>query len=171
MMYSLIVFLFTSSLFAQKADSNRFYSQRDFDSDSCCWRKLAREEKYNEAAELILDFIEKGKISNKQSLNWHVAQMYAFNEDYKNALKYSRKTYNVFQKWFGGEDGKTWFYFAKGTSAFLERDKENLQRIISMWNAKLTRDKNLSELESLLINWDLNYKRATSANSNHGKIR
>ena len=170
MKISVILFLVTSSLFAQKADSYLLFEQRNFDSDTCCWRELQREGKYNEAADMIIDFIQYGNVSNRQSLNWHAAQMYAFSGDYESALTYSRKTYNVFQKWFGGNDGKTWYYFAKGTSAFFERNKEKLQKIVQKWNKRLIPDKNLKELELLLANWEFNYKRATSANSLHKKL-
>ena len=76
--------------------------------------------------------------------------MLAFAENNKQALKYFSKTYSVFQKWFGGESGKTWFFFAKGTSLFIKRDKPKLEKIIKRWKTKLPIDNNYKELARLL---------------------
>lgn len=151
--------LFTSSLFAQQDCLN--YPQRVFDSDSCCWRKLAKEKQYEKGAQLLISFIKNGKAENKQSLNWHAGQLFAFAGNDRLALRYFGKTYTVFHKWFGGNDGKAWFYFAKGTSAFIKRDKPTLEKIIAHWKRKLPIDNNYRELERLLAHWDMDYQNAT----------
>lgn len=157
----IILFLFLSfNLFAQKAACLN-YDQKTFDSDSCCWRKLSKAREFERSANLIVDYLKNGNPSNRQSLNWHAGQMFAFVGDNQQALKYMDKTYNVFQKWFGGEDGKTWYYFAKGTSAFIKRDKSKLEKIINRWKRKFPVDNNFNELILLLKNWDLNYETAT----------
>ena len=161
-MQTIVFLLLTASLFAQNARQIK-YNQTQFDSDSCCWRKLSREREFDKSANLIVDFIKNGDVENKQSLNWHAGQMFAFAGNDKLALKYFGKTYTAFHKWFGGEDGKAWFFFAKGTSAFIKRDKITLEKIISRWERKIPVDKNLRELKKLLANWDLDYENATSA--------
>jgi hypothetical protein len=155
------ILLCASSLLAQQRGYLQ-YDQSTFDGDSCCWRKLSRLGAYEKSAKMIVDYIEMGNVANRQSLNWHAGQMFAFAGQNVKALKYFNKTYSVFQKWFGGEDGKAWFFFAKGTSAFLKRDKAALEKIIRKWKRKLPVDNNLTELEMLLKNWNENYKSATT---------
>ena len=154
---------------AQNADWLE-YDQTAFDSDTCCWRKLSKEREFEKSANLIVQYIKRGKFENKQSLNWHAGQMFAFSSDDRQALKYFRKTFNFTQKWFGGHDGKTWFYFAKGTSAFINRQKDVLQKIITRWKTKLPIDENFHELVQLLENWDMNYENATK-NATSGNTR
>lgn len=156
----ILFLLLTSSLFAQ--NNCLKYPQRVFDSDTCCWRKLSKNKQFENSAELIIDYLKRGKVENRMSLNWHAGQMFAFAKKDKKALKYFGKTYSIFQKWFGGEDGKNWYYFAKGTSAFIKRDKQKLEKIIRLWNAKLLKDKNYAELLRLESNWTMDYKNATS---------
>ena len=160
----LILFLLlSSSLSAQKADCLK-YPQNIFDSDTCCWRKLSKERQFESSAQLLVAYLENGKAENKMSLNWHAGQLYAFAGENKQALYYLGKTYSVLGKWFGGEDGKAWYFFAKGTSAFLKRDKPTLEKIIAHWKVKLPLDKNYKELTRLLENWDMDYENATVGN-------
>jgi hypothetical protein len=160
----IFLLLLSSSLFAQNGNCLK-YKQRVFDSDTCCWRKLSKEQKFENGANLIVDFLENGQVENRMTLNWHAGQMFAFAGKNKEALKYFGKTYSAFQKWFGGEDGKAWYFFAKGTSAFIKRDKSELEKIIRKWKAKLPEDKNYAELLRLKNNWNENYKNATTGNS------
>jgi hypothetical protein len=48
--------------FAQITNASHYpalqYHQTDFDSDSCCWRKLAKEKKYLDAAQLIVTYLK-----------------------------------------------------------------------------------------------------------------
>jgi len=163
----ILFLLLPSSLFAQ--NNCLKYPQRVFDSDTCCWRKLAAEKQFEASAQLIQDYLKKGNVENKLSLNWHAGQVFAFAGKDREALKYFGKTCSIFQKWFGGEDGKAWYYFAKGTSAFIKRDKAQLEKIIRSWKAKLPEDKNYAELLRLNSNWDMDYKNATSGNSDLAK--
>ena len=152
-MKTIVFLLLTSSLFAQQMDCIN-YEQKIFDSDTCCWRKLSKAGAFEKSAKLIVDYIQNGKAENKQSLNWHAGQMFAFAKNKTQALKYFGRTYNVFQKWFGGEDGKAWFLFAKGTSAFIKRDKQKLEKIITRWKTKLPVDNNFREHERLYNQWN-----------------
>jgi tetratricopeptide (TPR) repeat protein len=156
--------LFTFFLHAQEHEAlpEFNYDQGTFDSTACCWRKLSAEGKHHEAAELIVNYIEHSpNVENKHSLNWHAGQAFAMAGDNKQAVKYFKKTYSLFYKWLGGEDGKAWYYFAKGTTAFIKRDKPKLESIIAHWKKKLPLDNNYKELTRLLENWEKGYEEAT----------
>jgi hypothetical protein len=135
------------------------YDQMEFDSDTCCWRQLAAKEKFIEAGNLIRDYMNchKGK-ENALSLNWHAGQMFACADQYDLAKKYFRKTFSLFTKCFGGEDGLAWYYYAKGTVAFLDKDKVTLDRIIRSWNKKLPKDRNYESLIRLYSDFDSAYR-------------
>lgn len=137
------------------------YPQHVFDSDTCCWRKLARQGAYPEAARLVEAFLRTDNAVNRQSLHWHAGQLWAMCGNNKPALKHFRKTYHVWQKWLGGEDGKTWYYFAKGTVAAITRDQRTLNRVVSKWKKKWPPDRNYRELLRLQANGGLSYEEAT----------
>ncbi len=134
------------------------YPQSVFDSDTCCWRKLSSERHYAEAATHIVAYI-KGhkKVSNKHSLHWHAGQMYAMAGDYASGKKYFKKTYSVFYRWIGDEDAGAWYYYAKGTVAFLDGDKEELEGIIRKWEKHFPKDINYEALLQLLKHWGERY--------------
>lgn len=138
------------------------YPQSVFDSDTCCWRTLASHGSYQEAATLIKMFLhENHDIPNKHSLHWHLGQMLAKAGETKEAIRYFKKTYNGFYSMLGGRDGKTWYCYAKGTVAFLERDKNELLRMIDKWPNENFQDLNYNMLQTLLNNWNLSYEDAT----------
>lgn len=159
-MKTLLILLISFHLFAQK-EAWINYDQKTFDSDTCCWRKLSKEREFQKSADAIVAYLKEGNPGNRQSLNWHAGQMFALAGDNRKALEYFGKTYNVFYKWFGGDDGKAWYYFAKGTSAFIKRDKPKLERIIALWKQQFKPDNNFKELTLLLKNWDEGYEAAT----------
>ncbi len=137
------------------------YPQIIFDSDTCCWRKLSAEKEYTKAAALAENYLQNSKnITNKHALTWHTGQLFAMAGDSQKAIRYFKNTYSVFYKWFGGEDGKAWYYYAKGSVAFLEKDVKTLDHIILTWKRKLPADKNLHVLISLSKNRDKPYKDA-----------
>lgn len=137
------------------------YSEPVFNADTCCWRKLASEKKYEEAATLITFYAKyhEDKQINKHLLNWHAGQMFAMAGS-RRAKHYMKKTYSVFTKWFGGDDGKTWYYYAKGTKAFLEDDRNELVTILYKWDRKFEKDKNYDNLVRLNNNWGKPYAEA-----------
>ena len=140
------------------------YEQAVFDSDTCCWRKLADEGRYNEGGQLILSYLDiSQKITNPHALKWHAGQMFALAGNNRQAIKWFEKTYSIFYKWFGGQDGKAWYYYAKGTVAFLKRDKATLQKIIGHWDKQLPKDINYTSLTTLLEKWDKTYREATDS--------
>lgn len=154
--FLLLFSLFISPIFSQnKVVLN--YSQTIFDSDTCCWRKLAKLGEYQHAGELLGFYLNNGKVENSHSLNWHAGQVFAMGGNNRLALKYFKKTYNIFYLWFGGEDGKAWYYYAKGTVAFIKKDKSTLEKVINKWNFSLPKDLNYKVLELLYQNWDKTY--------------
>ena len=141
------------------------YPQTAFDADTCCWRKLSAAGQYEQAGQLIADYVKHSPfIENKHALNWHAGQMFAKAGNSRQAVTYFKKTYSIFYKWFGGEDGRAWYYYAKGTIAFVNRNRKVLERIIKQWQQhNLEQDKNYLELVKLLAHWDATYLEATSA--------
>lgn len=131
------------------------YTQEEFDGFDCCWRKLNAEKQYAEAAALLQDYVlNSPNAVRKNPLYWHTGQMYAAAGDADRAVRYMKKTYNVFYKWFGDAQ---WYYFAKANVAFVQRDKKKLERIISKWENCLPQDGNYNDLLKLLKNWDKPY--------------
>jgi tetratricopeptide (TPR) repeat protein len=134
------------------------YTQTHFDSDTCCWRKLSHEKQYVDAANLIVSYIETNRsTANRHSLQWHAGQMYALAGDYALAKKYFKKTYSFFYKWVGNADARAWYYYAKGTVAFMDGDKKELEGIIRKWERQLPLDSNYKALIQLLDRWGQGY--------------
>lgn len=158
----LICFIcFNHVLFAQSDRAYLAYEQTAFDSDTCCWRKLSREKAYKQAAALAENYLQHSKnITNKHALTWHTGQLFAMSGDSTKAIRYFKRTYSIFYKWFGGEDGKSWYYYAKGTVAFIQKDFTKLDDIIQQWKRKLPPDKNLQALIKLSANRDKSYHNA-----------
>lgn len=159
----LISFYSALSLLAQNATCLRYldYPQSIFDSDTCCWRLMSANDSYTEAADLIKTYLRNHQhIENRHSLHWHLAQMLAMADQYKEAKANFKKTYNVFYTWVGGTDGKAWYYYAKGTVAFLDRDKEKFIRLLSKWPSDSLSEKNYDRMQDLLLHWELTYREA-----------
>lgn len=148
-MKQLLCAILMLSLYAAKAQTPELaYEQVTFDGDSCCWRKLDAEGKHAQAAQLIVAYINNSPNAvNKHSLKWHAGQMYAAAGNSKQAIRYYKKTYSIFYKWFGEAE---WYYYAKGNVAYLKKDKRKLERIIAKWDKiKLEKDKNYRALVEL----------------------
>ncbi|MDL2231092.1 hypothetical protein LJB75_01585, partial [Bacteroidales bacterium OttesenSCG-928-L19] len=64
---ALIIAIF-SRILGQNENPEIYYSQGEFDSDTCCWRKLANSGKYEDGANLIVEYLKKGKTENRHSL-------------------------------------------------------------------------------------------------------
>ncbi|MBL7817055.1 MAG: hypothetical protein JNL70_18670 [Saprospiraceae bacterium] len=155
----IIILLFSSVLsYAQIKD----YSQRAFDSDTCCWRLLSASKNYRAAAELIVQYMKEcSGTKNTHALNWHAGQMFALSNDGIQARKYFKKTYSFVYKIGSDDDGKMWYYYAKGTVAFVERRRKRLQKILRHWEAHYPCTKNYFALKKLYDNWDLTYAEAS----------
>jgi len=141
------------------------YPESIFNADTCCWRKLSATGHDKEAGQLILAYYQKNKkTTNKQALLWHAGQCFAMAGQNALAKKYMRKTYSSFFKWFGGEDGRTWYYYANGTVAFIDRDKKTLSAMIDQWDKRYAQDINYQALLELLKHWELTYKEINQKN-------
>jgi len=154
-----ISILFLHNLQSQNSAAFCYYSQREFDSDTCCWRQLLKQDSFIQAANLILAFkaCHKPK-ENIHSLNWHAGQMFAYEGMNHEAKHYFKKTFNIFTKWFGGKEGLEWYLYAKGTVAFLDRRKATLDKIINRWDKKLSKNLNYNVLFILNSNFDSSYR-------------
>ena len=138
------------------------YPQSIFDSDTCCWRELSAAGSYAQAADLIKAYLRYyDHIENSHSLQWHLGQMLAMANQYKEATKQFKKTYSIFYGWFGGADGRAWYLYAKGTVAFLERDKKKFIRLMEKWPEESLREKNYVMMQTLLRHWELSYREAS----------
>jgi len=156
-----LFFLTIEMLYSQDADQtlSLSYPESIFNSDTCCWRKLSVAGQDEDAGQLILAYYHQNKkIANKQALFWHAGQCFAMAGENELAKKYMRKTYSPFFKWFGGEEGRTWYYYANGTVAFIERDKKTLSAMIDKWGRHYAQDINYQALVELLKHWDVTYK-------------
>ena len=141
------------------------YQQSHFDADTCCWRQLSAEKKYRAAADLIVAYLNTKNATNKHALRWHAGQMFAMANESALAKKYFKRTYSIFYKWLGDEDDKTWYYYARGTVAFIDGDKNKLAAILRHWERHFPKDKNYQALVYLNENWDKGYANALTAAS------
>ena len=162
----LLFILLSTDIFSQDkiASTNPalLYNRTAFDADTCCWRKLCADKKYLDAGNLIVSYLNNSKPTNKHSLNWHAGQMFAMAHSDKLAKKYFKRTYSIFYKWFGDTDAKTWYYYAKGTIAFIDSDKKSLEKIIKTWSNKFPTDNNYKALVRLNENWGKSYDVASA---------
>ncbi len=141
-------------------ESNSTFLKYDlpaFNSDTCCWRKLSQEQHYREAGDLILRYIRENPRENHQALHWHAGQMYACAEANALAKKHFKKTYSPLYRFFGGTDAKTWYYYAKGTVAFIDNEPQKLQRILEHWETHFEKNLNHRMLVRLNQQWDKKY--------------
>jgi tetratricopeptide (TPR) repeat protein len=159
----LLITLLTLCYYTGKSQGHNIcrYRQEQFNSDTCCWRMLAKTDSFDKAASLIEAYLACTKNGNRHALYWHAGQMLAKANRYQEAKKYFHKTFNVFYKWLGGADGKAWYFYAKGTVAFLDNDPRKLHHIIRRWDKKLPKDINYQALLQLEANAGKPYKDAT----------
>lgn len=142
-----------------------FYAQSSSEKYSCknekpeLWRVLSDKEKYKEAIKVIFDSLQANKKRNKSADYWHIGKLYAFDNDYKTAIVYIKKSSGFLIRLFDRE----WRLYYKGTIAFLERDKKRLKT----YNTKLWEKhseyyyKNACTLNNLYQNFDKSYKEAS----------
>ena len=122
------------------------------------WSKLANEEKYQEAIKELFIELKNDSLKNKHSIYWHIGQMYAMDNDYKNAIKYFKKS-TPFYVWIFDRE---YYLYYKGTIAFVKRNKKRLgycQKKLKKKNTYYYR-RNLETINSLVENFDKSYKEA-----------
>ena len=99
-------------------------SYKEFDDlDKSVWRKLANSGQEKKAIEYMLNYlkINKPRLKNFQigAILWHIGQLYAFINDYYNAIRYMSKSnvkYSIEPN------------YQKGTIAFLKKDINLLKK-------------------------------------------
>jgi hypothetical protein len=75
--------------------------------------------------------------------------------DNTKALRRFHKAYRSVNKWFGGEDGRTWYYYASDTVAFLQHNKRRMSRYLRQREKRYgTKDINYKALLRLYEHWD-----------------
>jgi hypothetical protein len=141
----------------QPTSNNSTLNLSAFNSDTCCWRKLSQEKHFMEAGELIVRYIKENPKENHHALHWHAGQMYACANANALAKKHFKKTYSPLYRIFGGTDAKTWYYYAKGTVAFIDNEPQKLQRILEHWETHFEKDLNHQMLVRLNQHWGESY--------------
>lgn len=137
--------------------NNLNFNLSTFNSDTCCWRKLSHENHYLQAGDLIVRYIKENPRENNHALQWHAGQMYACANQKELAKKYFKKTYSPLYIIFGGIDAKTWYYYAKGTVAFIDNQPQKLQKILTHWETHFEKNPNYQMLVRMNQNWDKDY--------------
>lgn len=103
-------------------DYNISYDEFD-DINKSVWRKLAHSGQEKEAIKYMLSYLNtnKSKLEDYQigGILWHIGQLYAFINDYDNAVKYMSKN-NV--------RDTIELNYQMGTIAFLKNDVDSLKR-------------------------------------------
>ena len=87
------------------------------------WRKLSNEGKNIEAASELLYLVMSDSTRNKHADYWHIGQIYAMDNQYEKAVFYMHKSMQGITE---ESDQQFWWYY-KGSIAFLESNKEDLE--------------------------------------------
>jgi len=125
--YFVLICTSFAACFAQTSDSNAGCNKEA----TAYWRQLADSGRYNEAIEVLLDSIQKDNHKADRRNYWHVGQLYAFNNEYAEAIEYMKKSTGFFDKIFDRE----WRLYYNGTIAFLSRNKHKLNDCNEkLWN-------------------------------------
>lgn len=156
-MIRLIFFFFLSTPHFLSAQSNEEFdpailslTQYQFDSKQCCWRQLSQKKQFAKAAALITYYTKHSRnAERKMPLRFHTGQMYALDGNNDMAVRFIRKTYTPFHPLLGDEDGRMWYYYARGLVAFLKNDKSTLSRIVAQWPQKFPQEENYQQLKAL----------------------
>ncbi|PLW95056.1 MAG: hypothetical protein C0592_00930 [Marinilabiliales bacterium] len=119
------------------------------------WELLSQEGKFDEAIIELNRHIDSTGNKSKHQNYWHLGQLYAFNNDYDTAVQYMKKSTSIFDLMFD----KYWRLYYKGTIAFLQRDKEKLQKyyLKLLQHNSAYYERNTKTLESLYLNFDEQY--------------
>ncbi len=105
-----------------KYDFNISYEEFD-DINNSVWRNLAHSHRYNDAIIYMKTYLNNNKYNLEDyqigAILWHIGQLYAFNDDYKNAIKFMsmKNVYDSIEP-----------NYLKGTISYLNGDLEQLQK-------------------------------------------
>lgn len=132
---------------------NVTYKEFD-DINNSVWRKLAHSGNYSDAINYMKNYLNnnKAKLENYQigAISWHVGQLYAFNDDYRNAIKFMSMK-NVSDTIEPN--------YQKGTISYLRRDLNGLQKYYNVLvKNDSTGESDKDILKNFIDNFDKPYK-------------
>lgn len=167
MKISLLNFVIQVLIFTS-CSTRELYIQMDydeFDQGKNGWRKVEEEKdgNYKEAAQLIIYYLEnKTDLSKRQKeiLNFHAGQMFAYVNDYSAAQQYFS---NAFSEKVNELEEKYWNAYINATIYFLRGDKPALEKtykIMSMLPSLDGVQPNLTIVKSFTENISRSYKEA-----------
>jgi hypothetical protein len=147
-----VILFHSCALFAQ-TDQNKYVCKK---LEKEHWRELSEQGKFKEAISELFDTLQHQKQVHKHAVYWHIGQLYAFDNDYDNAIRYLKKSAHIFDKLADRE----WRLYFKGTIAFLQKDKEKLKKFCDkLWNKHTGyNEKNALMLKALYENYDKTYR-------------
>ncbi len=152
------------ALYAEHLQTDLQLSYAAFDqTEGSGFRVLARSGCLKEAADLIERYVEHTQ-APERSLLWHIAQLRAEQGDSAEAIRYARKVVTETEDHV--RNPLRWNDYVLATIAFLERDKPRLirhrNRIAAAADAHFGNQLNLKLIDSLVRNFDKDYKYAVS---------
>jgi tetratricopeptide (TPR) repeat protein len=119
------------------------------------WRLLSQEKKYVESASELIYLVLSDTTRNKHADFWHIGQMYAMANQYDKAKFYMTKA-------VVGDttNDKQWMWYFYGTIAFLDRDRDSLEKYTKLLNDNHTQyySANSKTLNRLLANFEKTYR-------------
>ena len=126
----------------------------DFDQSSQGFRQYSND--YELVRLVIPEYIKVNKLATSESrnLHWHLGQMHAFNDNYKEAIAEMKQSYLA--------SSKTWQAYVDGTIAFLEKDKQALIKALELLNEQ-DNQMNIEFLEKFIKYFDQSYRQAYNA--------
>ncbi len=127
----------------------------EFDQSSVGFRQYANQ--YELINLIIPHFITKNSISDKEArnLHWYLGQIHAFNNNYEDAISEMQQSYL--------EGSISWNCSVRGTKAFLEKDKETLQKSLDTLGQQ-ENIMNIEFLDKFVEHFDKSYRSAYNAN-------
>lgn len=119
------------------------------------WRKLSQNGNFVDAASELLYLTLSDSTRNRHADFWHIGQIYAQDNQYQKAIFYLKKSMKDHTEM---DDKQYWWYY-KGTLAFLQKDKERLEKFSKLLGENHTNyySNNAKVLKSLLNNFDKPY--------------
>ncbi len=124
-------------------------SQDDFDQGPDGWRKYS--EDYSIVRYLIAEYMEINKLPEYETtmLTWHLGQIHAIHGNYQEAVV-------EMEKCISNKMGTGWNAYARGTIAFLQKDRKELQENLWILEAQYNQV-NIEFLDKFMKYFDSTY--------------
>lgn len=134
-------------------------AQETIQSNEPLWWKMERENHFLEAASYLLHKVQSDSTRNSHADYWHIGRLYGYLNDYEKAIFYMTKSTEGINL---AEDEQWWWYF-KGTIAFLNRDKKELFQYMNKLQSNHTKyhESNSNTHNSLYKQFDKGYLEAS----------